>query len=282
MAINDPQFVDYLKTLGAAADLHVTSVATLIAALERRVSYFESHGARVSDHAIDVPLSGSLVPQGELEALFTRRIDGAPLDNEETAQYRLGLLTALGRTYARHGWAMCLHIGAQRDNNSRQLAALGSNSGGDSISDMSFSRGLSLLLDTLHRDNLLPRTILFSMNPNLNEVLASIAGAFADDTARGKVQFGPAWWFNDHKDGNLRQLRTLANHGLLGTSVGMTTDSRSLVSFPRHEYFRRLLCSLVGHWVEDGEYPHDEHALARMVRGICYNNAKTYFRFDPV
>ena len=175
---------------------------------------------------------------------------------------------------------MCLHIGAQRNNCSRQFTGLGPDTGYDSISDMPISRGLARMLDTLDRDDLLPRTVLFCMNPNMNEVLASMLGVFADNTTRSKLQFGPAWWFNDHKEGNLRQLRTLASHGLLGTFVGMTTDSRSLASFPRHEYFRRLLCRLLGRWVEDGEYPDDEDALAQLVRDVCYNNAKTYFRFS--
>jgi len=279
MAINESRFVAYLATLGAAAGMRIDSFSTLIAALERRVRFFDSHGARISDHSIDAPLPERHVTEYELEMLFSRRVQGATLDDEALAQYRFGLLIALGRIYAQHGWAMCLHIGAQRNNNTRRLATLGPDSGCDSISDMPIARGLSRLLDTLDRDDRLPRTVLFCMNPNMNEVLSSITGAFADDTARGKVQFGPAWWFNDHKEGNLRQLSTLANHGLLGTFVGMTTDSRSLASFPRHEYFRRLLCARIGRWVEDGEYPLDEDALAQMVRDICYYNAKTYFRF---
>ncbi len=279
MAINESRFVAYLATLGAAAGMRIDSFSTLIAALERRVRFFDSHGARISDHSIDAPLTERHVTEDELEILFSRRVQGATLDDEALAQYRFGLLIALGRIYAQHGWAMCLHIGAQRSNNTRRIATLGPDSGCDSISDMPIARGLSRLLDTLDRDDRLPRTVLFCMNPNTNEVLSSITGAFADDTARGKVQFGPAWWFNDHKEGNLRQLSTLANHGLLGTFVGMTTDSRSLASFPRHEYFRRLLCALIGRWVEDGEYPLDEDALAQMVRDICYYNAKTYFRF---
>ncbi len=279
MAINESRFVAYLATLGAAAGMRIDSFSTLIAALERRVRFFDSHGARNSDHSIDAPLPERHVTEDELEILFSRRVQGATLDDEALAQYRFGLLIALGRIYAQHGWAMCLHIGAQRNNNTRRLATLGPDSGCDSISDMPIARGLSRLLDTLDRDDRLPRTVLFCMNPNMNEVLSSITGAFADDTARGKVQFGPAWWFNDHKEGNLRQLSTLANHGLLGTFVGMTTDSRSLASFPRHEYFRRLLCARIGRWMEDGEYPLDEDALAQMVRDICYYNAKTYFRF---
>jgi glucuronate isomerase len=280
MAIEDSRFVSYLTTLGDASGTEITSYSTLVAALANRVSYFESHGARVSDHSIDAPLPEQTVSQNELEALFARRLGGAALDSEAAAQYRLGLLIELGRIYTQRGWAMCLHIGAMRNNSSRQLAAIGLNSGYDSISDMPIARGLSRLLDTLDRDNLLPRTVLFCMNPNMNEILSTMMGAFADDSTRSKVQFGPAWWFNDHKEGNLRQLSALAGHGVLGTFIGMTTDSRSLASFPRHDYFRRLLCSQIGRWVEDGEYPLDEDALAQIVRDVCYNNAKTYFRFS--
>jgi glucuronate isomerase len=281
MAINETRFTDYLETLGKAADLEITSFAKLIEALERRVSYFESHGARISDHAVDRPLPEEFVTDKDLETLFSRRLQGRVLDDEELARYRLGLLAALGRIYAQRGWAMCLHIGAQRNNSSRRFAALGPDSGFDSISDRPFAAGLSRLLDTLDRDELLPRTVLFCMNPNMNEVLSTLPGAFADATARGKVQFGPAWWFNDHKKGILDQFDALADQGVLGTFIGMTTDSRSLASFPRHEYFRRLLCARIGRWVEDGEYPLDEDALAQLVRDISYNNTKTYFRFAP-
>jgi glucuronate isomerase len=280
MAINDPGFAAYLTKLGGASGTQITSFANLIAALESRVGYFDSHGGRVSDHAIDMPLPERLSSQREIETLFLRGLEGAVLDEESVAQYRLGVLIALGRVYAQNGWTMCLHIGAQRNNNSRQFASLGPDTGYDSISDMPIGRGLARMLDTLDRDDLLPRTVLFCMNPNMNEVLSSMLGSFADDTTRGKLQFGPAWWFNDHKEGNLRQLSTLANHGLLGAFVGMTTDSRSLASFPRHEYFRRLLCRLLGRWVEDGEYPDDEDALVQLVRDVCYNNAKTYFRLS--
>ncbi len=280
MAIEDSRFASYLATLGEITGTEITSYSALVAALASRVSYFHSQGARISDHSIDEPLPEQTVTQKELEAMFAQRLAGGALNGEEIAQYRLGLLIELGRIYAERGWAMCLHIGALRNNSSRQLAAIGPNSGYDSISDMPIARGLSRLLDTLDRDNLLPRTVLFCMNPNMNEVLSSMLGVFADDSTRSKVQFGPAWWLNDHKEGNLRQLRALANHGVLGTFVGMTTDSRSLASFPRHEYFRRLLCSQLGRWVEDGEYPIDEDALAQMIRNICYNNAKTYFRLS--
>jgi glucuronate isomerase len=186
-------------------------------------------------------------------------------------------MEAIGRVYAKNGWAMCLHIGAQRNNNTRQLNTLGPDTGYDSVADFSASTGLAGILDTLDSTDELPKTMLFCGNPNMNEVLSTLIGAFQDGRVMGKLQFGPAWWFNDHKDGNLQQLTTLSNHGVLGTFVGMVTDSRSFASYPRHDYFRRLLCRQLGQWVEAGEYPNDEVALAQIVRGVCYENAKNYF-----
>jgi glucuronate isomerase len=172
-----------------------------------------------------------------------------------------------------------MHIGALRSVNSRGFASLGADTGFDTICEATIAVPLARLLDALDKDGLLPKTMLFCMSPIMNPVLSAMAGCFQDDTVPGKLQFGPAWWFNDHKDGNLDQMRTLANHGVLGTFVGMVTDSRSFASFPRHDYFRRLLCRLLGRWVEDGEYPADLDALATLVRGVSYQNAKTYFAF---
>jgi glucuronate isomerase len=189
------------------------------------------------------------------------------------------LLLHLGRAYARKGWTMCLHIGAMRNTNSRAMASLGPDTGYDAIAETTIAGPLARLLDALDSDGMLPKTMLFCLNPTMNAMLSVLAGCFQDGKIVGKLQFGPAWWFNDHKDGNLDQMHTLANHGVLGTFVGMVTDSRSFAAFPRHEYFRRLLCRLLGQWVEAGEYPADVDALATIVRGVSYQNAKTYFAF---
>ncbi|WP_343632113.1 glucuronate isomerase [Roseateles sp.] len=277
MRINKDRFVDYLTVLGQAAGMRIASFNDLIAALAARLAFFHQQGARISDHAIDAALPARAATPAECEALFAKRVDGTLLSDAEQALYQRGLLEALGRLYAKHGWTMCLHIGAQRNNNRRRLAQLGPDTGYDSIADFTSSAGLADLLDTLDADDQLPKTMLFCLNPAMNEVLSTLIGSFQDGDTAGKLQFGPAWWFNDHKDGNLEQIRTLSNHGVLGTFVGMVTDSRSFASYPRHDYFRRLLCRQLGHWVEAGEYPADLDALAAIVRGVCYDNAKRYF-----
>jgi glucuronate isomerase len=173
---------------------------------------------------------------------------------------------------------MCLHIGAMRNNNRRMLDTLGPDTGFDSISDTNHSPGLVALLDALDLSDKLPKTMLFNLNPAMNETLSTMIGNFQDGSVAGKVQFGPSWWFNDHKTGNLAQLVAFGNHSVLGVFVGMVTDSRSFASYPRHDYFRRLVCRQIGEWVEAGEYPNDFDALATIVRGICYENAKNYFK----
>jgi glucuronate isomerase len=277
MRINAAGFTDYLTKLGETADIAIGSFADLVTALERRVAYFHARGGRLSDHAIDAPLPVTLPNDSTLEQLFARRRRGETLSEAEVGAYVAGLLLRLGRSYAAHGWTMCLHIGALRNINSRGFAALGADTGYDTIAEMNVAAPLACLLDALDRDDRLPKTMLFCLNPTMNATLSTLAGGFQDGSIPGKVQFGPAWWFNDHKDGNLEQMKILANHGVLGTFVGMVTDSRSFASFPRHDYFRRLVCRLLGRWVADGEYPADFDALATIVRGVSYQNAKSYF-----
>lgn len=278
MRINRDDFPEYLIHLGDVAGMKIHSFAALIAALAKRVEYFHARGARISDHAVDTVLPTVVPTAHQLETLFARRLAGHQLTDSEVGQYLSGLLAQIGQVYASRDWAMCLHIGAQRNNNRRMLASLGPDTGYDSISDMTASAGLAALLDALDVENKLPRTVLFCLNPAMNEVLSTMIGNFQDGSVAGKIQFGPAWWFNDHKEGNLQQLISLANHGVLGTFVGMVTDSRSFASYPRHDYFRRLVCRQFGLWVEAGEYPADIDALSHIVRGICYDNAKQYFK----
>lgn len=276
MRISHPGFLDYLDVLGRATQRSIRTFAELMDALAQRIVAFRAAGARLSDHAVDQPLPAPLPTLQELEALFAARLHG-PLRPDQEARYTAGLLHALAPLYHQHGLAMCLHIGAQRNNSSRMLAALGPDSGHDSIGEQPLGPGLLALLDALDRDGTLPRTVLFSIHPGQYEVLATLLGSFQGAGTAGRLQLGPAWWFNDHLDGNLRQLRCLASYGVLGTFIGMLTDSRSFASFPRHEYFRRLLCRQLGQWVEGGEYPDDDAALRAIVRGICYENAKRYF-----
>ena len=278
MRINRDDFVDYLSHLGQITSIHINSFANLVQALALRVDYFHARGARISDHAVDTPLPLIAATQEQLDALFAKRLQGQLLSEAEQGQYIGGLLGELGKVYAKADWAMCLHIGAQRNNNQRMLATLGPDTGYDSISDMTTSAGLTTLLSNLDANDQLPRTRLFNLNPAMNEVLSTMIGNFQDGKVAGKIQFGPAWWFNDHKEGNLNQMISLANHGVLGTFVGMVTDSRSFASYPRHDYFRRLLCRQLGLWVDGGEYPEDIATLSNLVRGICYENAKKYFK----
>lgn len=215
-----------------------------------RMDYFHENGCRLSDHAVD-----------EM--------------NDEIIEK----LVFLGREYAKRGWVMQLHIGALRDNNTRMFEKLGADTGFDSVNDFRVAEGLSKLMNTLEKEDLLPKTILYTLNPKDNYVLATMLGNFQKAPTVGKIQFGSGWWFNDQRDGMEGQMKALANLGLLSSFVGMLTDSRSFVSYTRHEYFRRILCSLVGKWAEDGEYPNDIELLGKFVKDICYNNAEKYFGF---
>jgi glucuronate isomerase len=278
MRINNPGFVDYVAHLSAVAGVKIGSFASLMAALANRVEYFHARGGRISDHAIDIPLPAVAASSEQLEALFAKRMKGELLTQAEQSQYLRGLLESIGAVYAKYEWTMCLHIGAMRNNNRRMLDTLGPDTGFDSISDAVHSDGLVALLDALDVSDKLPKTMLFNLNPAMNETLSTMVGNFQDGSVAGKVQFGPSWWFNDHKTGNLAQLVAFGNHSVLGVFVGMVTDSRSFASYPRHDYFRRLVCRQLGEWVEAGEYPDDFDALSTIVRGICYENAKNYFK----
>lgn len=279
MRINAAGFGDYIKRLSTVSGVSITGFETLIEALKARVAFFHARGGRISDHALDIALPVGIVSASSLDALTAKRLGGALLTPAEEGVYLSGLMERLGRIYAEYSWTMCLHIGAQRNNNSRQLRSLGPDTGYDSVSDMSCSAGLASLLDRLDADGQLPKTMLFCLNRSMNEVLSTLIGCFQDDSVPGKVQFGPAWWFNDHLDGNLEQLRTLANHSALGVFLGMVTDSRSFASYPRHDYFRRLLCRQLGAWAEAGECTSDLGALSAIVRGVSYENAKRHFGF---
>ena len=278
MRINNPGFVEYVATLADVAGLPITNFAQMVAALAARVEFFHARGGRISDHAIDIALPVHAATPSEVEAMFARRLAGELLSDTEQSQYLRALLEAIGAVYAKYNWTMCLHIGAMRNNNRRMLDTLGPDTGFDSIGDMTTSNGLVGLLDALDVNDTLPKTMLFNLNPAMNEVLSTMIGNFQDGSVAGKVQFGPAWWFNDHKTGNLAQLVAFGNHSVLGVFVGMVTDSRSFASYPRHDYFRRLVCRQLGEWVEAGEYPNDFDALATIVRGICYENAKKFFQ----
>ena len=279
MHLEKPEFLEYLTTLSRVSGIEIETFADLKEALRLRMDFFAAHGCRVSDHALDyvmyTPASDS-----EAEAIFARRLKGELPTQQEILKFQTAFLIFVGREYHARNWVMQLHFGCKRDNHSLAYRALGPDTGYDCINNYTPSSQMADLLNALTLTDQLPKTILYSLNPNDNASIGSILGCFQDAGARGKIQQGSAWWFNDHKAGMTEQMISLANLRLLSNFVGMLTDSRSFLSYTRHEYFRRILCELIGGWVENGEYPADERALKEIIQGISYNNALDYFGFS--
>ncbi len=270
LGIEKADYPDYLKRLG-----EIASFGQLVQVLKERLAFFVSLGCRVSDHGLEaVPYAP--VAETEVEAIFQKRLSGKIPSEWEQKQFKTALLLALGREYHRHGVVMQLHFGVIRDNSQRVFCALGPDAGIDSIGDPVPVKELAAFLNALDETDELPKTILYSLNPNDNAAIETVMACF-QGSCFGKLQHGSAWWFNDHKSGMREQLTSLANEGMLCTFVGMLTDSRSFLSYARHEYFRRILCDLIGSWVENGEYPNDPKLLKTIVEGICFENAKRYF-----
>lgn len=282
LAVDDPAgWNAYLERLAAAADQPIGSFAELVAALDKRHAVFHELGARASDHALMTPLAA--FASGErLEAIFARLRKNEKPAPEEIDAFRTALLLEVGRMDARRGWAMQLHMACIRNLNAPMFAKLGPDTGFDAVNDEPIARNLALFMGALQSDGLLPKTIFYSLNPNDLEVLGTIMGCFQDGSVPGKIQCGSAWWFNDHVEGMRRQMVSLGNLGLLSRFIGMLTDSRSFLSFPRHEYFRRILCALIGGWIEHGEIPADFETFGGMVQDICYRNAWRYFAIPGV
>lgn len=276
LALENSGYAQYIKTLEKAAGVKINSYSDMILAIEKRMDFFKERGCVASDQAVDAVVY-SPCDENELDRIFKKAINEQELTKSEIDSFKYETLLAFGRAYAKRGFAMELHLGAMRNNNSRMFEKIGPDTGFDSITDPQIAFGLSRLLDNLDKDNLLPKTILFCLNPKDNYVLGTMLGNFQSSQARGKIQFGSAWWFCDNLEGMKTQMTTLANLGVLGAFVGMVTDSRSFLSYPRHEYFRRILCSLIGSWVENGLYPYDEKALKKIIKGISFENAKEYF-----
>ncbi|QYF72768.1 glucuronate isomerase [Cryobacterium sp. PAMC25264] len=268
-------YADYLVILGASAGVKIGTFADIVVALSARVDFFHSMGARLSDHALDtVVYAESTEP--ELDAIVTTAIAGGALSNTQIAQYRTAVLKALMRLYTAKNWTMQLHLHALRNTNRRMLDILGPDTGYDGMNDRPVAEPLAALFDSMESEDSIPRTMLYSLNPNDYLPLVTLMGSYQKDTVQ-KMQLGSAWWHNDTRSGMRLQLQTFADESLLSNFVGMLTDSRSFLSYPRHEYFRRILCELIGEWVELGEVPDDEALLGRMVEDISYNNAHTYF-----
>lgn len=280
IGIEKEGFADYMKKLGDSCGMELETATDILAALEKRLDYFVEAGCRVSDHSLE---NSFYLPASEEEVtgIYRKRLAGDVLSESECAKYHGFLLTGLGRAYAKRGLVMQLHIGALRNNSTRLFKGLGPDVGVDGMGDFCYAPQLSALLDAMDKTNELPKTVLYYLNPKDVEMLAAMAGCFQGNESgiKGKIQLGSAWWFGDHKPGMERQMEVLANIGMLSTFIGMLTDSRSFLSFPRHEYFRRILCNLIGKWVENGEYPADEKFLGTLVENICVKNAREYFGF---
>lgn len=278
LEINRETFLPWLEKLEDAVGSKVSDYGQLLAAIESRVEFFHSVGCRISDHALDyVPFAEAT--EAEVAAIFAKGRAGQKVTLEEEQKYKTAVLVFLGKLYAERDWAMQYHMNASRNNNARMFKKLGPDTGYDSINDSPVAHALRNLLSAMAEGDALPKTILYSLNPQDYFQLATIGGSFQGGGIPGKIQFGSAWWFNDTKEGMIQQMKVLADVGLLGRFVGMLTDSRSFLSFPRHEYFRRILCNLIGEWVENGELPNDMEWLGSTVQNISYNNAKEYFGF---
>lgn len=279
MNIEKPDYKEYLEKLAGAAEMEITTFAQLKEALKKRMAFFDSMGCRASDHALEYVM---YAPETEenLEKIFAKRMNGEAVTRDEELKFKTAFMQFVAGEYTKLGWAMQLHYGCKRDNNGIMYRQLGPDTGYDCINNYAPTSQMTDFLNALVEANSLPKTIIYSLNPNDDEAIGTVLGCFQNSDAVGKIQQGSAWWFNDHKTGMTKQMTSLANLGLLGNFIGMLTDSRSFLSYPRHEYFRRIMCELIGGWVENGEFPYDEKILTNIVKGISYNNAVRYFGFN--
>ncbi len=278
MNLEKADYKEYLAKLEKASGIKIASFKDLCSALKNRMAFFSENGCLVSDHGLEFVMYQPASDEA-IEKIFSDRMAGTLPSREDEIRFKTACMIFLGREYARLGWVMQLHYGALRDNNKSMYKKLGPDTGYDSINTGASAAELSGFLNALAETDELPKTILYSLNPCDNAAIGTIMGCFQNSDAIGKIQHGSAWWFNDNKIGMQEQMISLANLGLLSNFVGMLTDSRSFLSYTRHEYFRRILCDLVGTWVENGEYPADFDFLEKMVKDISYNNCKRYFGF---
>ncbi len=268
----------YLDKLSEAAGIEITQFDDLLEALQIRHDYFHQHGCRISDHGLDrFYIKENL--KGEVGSIFNKLRRGLLLDHHDVKKFKSAMLYHLAIMDHEKNWVQQYHIGAMRNNNSKMFNLVGADTGFDSIGDLPVAESMSVFLDRLNREEKLAKTILYNLNPADNEVYATMTGNFQDGSVPGKIQWGAGWWFLDQKDGIEKHLNALSSLGLLSRFVGMLTDSRSFLSFPRHEYFRRILCNILGNEMERGELPDDIDLVGRMVSAICYQNARKYFNF---
>ena len=276
LGIEKDDFILWAKKLGQISNKAISNYDDFLEALKDRIRFFHSVGCRMSDHSLEyVPCFEA--SKEEIAEIFSGKMRSEAISLEKENKYKAYTLKFLGRIYSELGWTMQLHMNPIRNNNTRRYTELGSDTGFDSINDNRLAYSLSNFLDSLEEENALPKTILYSLNPNDNAVLGTLIGCFQGGGMLGKIQLGAAWWFNDNRDGIVEHLKVLANLGALGSFVGMLTDSRSFLSYTRHEYFRRILCDLIGRWVEAGEVPNDEELIGSIVKNISYYNANKYF-----
>ena len=279
MSPEKKEYLDYLEKLSAVSGVQINNFTSLLQALRVRMDFFASVGCVLSDHSLSYVMYAPASEQ-EIEEIFAKRLTGENVTLTEEVKFKTAMMLALGREYKKRNWVMQIHYGVKRDNNQKIVEQLGPDAGVDCIQNVSPSAEMADFLNALVMTEELPKTILYSLNPNDYAAILTVMGCFQDSSAVGKIQQGSAWWFNDHKTGMQEQMIALANLGLLGNFIGMLTDSRSFLSYTRHEYFRRILCELLGKWVENGEYPADYKVLKKIVQGISYENAVRYFGFD--
>lgn len=274
--IDKDGWMAYIEQLGRVTGKSIRTVKTLKEALAVRMNHFNQHGCRASDHGLDRTVYAP-ADSDTVQSIMEKALDGQVVTDREADIFKTEMLVFCAQAYKYLGWVMQLHYNALRNPNSRMFKALGPDTGYDCIGPYNGQAVLAQFLNALDKTNELPRTILYSLDPNDNAAIGTLIGAFQGPDVPGKIQHGSAWWFNDNKQGMFDQMISLANLGLLGNFIGMLTDSRSFLSYTRHEYFRRILCELIGSWVENGEFPNDMKTLETLVRDICYNNAKRYF-----
>ena len=267
---------DYLDTLAGVANMSIDTYDQLCDVLKSRIAFFHQNGCRLCDHGL-THLYAEDFTDSEIKVIFKKRRDGQTITISEEAKFQSALMLFLSETYHEFGWVQQFHLGALRNNNKRMLSVLGPDTGWDSIGDYPQAESLSKFLDTLDGKDKLTKTILYNLNPSDNAIMATMIGNFNDGSVKGKVQWGSGWWFLDQKDGMTEQINTLSNMGMISCFIGMLTDSRSFLSFPRHEYFRRILCNLFGEDIKRGELPNDIEWIGKLVQDICYTNAKEYF-----
>lgn len=276
--ISNETYNEYINSLEKVADMSINSFNNLCEALSKRINYFNANGCKISDHGLD-QIQFENYTATEINTIFDKRRKNQPISALDDAKFQTAIVMFLCECYHQYGWVQQFHLGALRNNNARMHNILGPDTGWDSIGDFSQARNLSALLNALDSQDKLTKTILYNLNPADNEVMATMIGNFNDGSVKGKVQFGSGWWFLDQKDGMTKQMNALSNMGLISCFIGMLTDSRSFLSFPRHEYFRRILCNLLGDEIQRGELPNDMAWIGQMVADISYHNAKAYFSF---